>query len=222
MVSLVLAAAVSAASYIAPDAIDVAKLLPPPPADGSPAGLADLETVRQLQADRTPEQAACATRVADQTVFTFAAPVLGAWFAEEHLPRTAALFKVITDEGYAVTLQTKHLWTRDRPYIRDPGVQPVPRRSRSPSYPSGHSADAATWAVILAEAFPGHDEGFQRQVREAMWGRVLGGSHYPSDTQAGRILGEAIGREMLKSPAMQQAIEEIRREAAPFLQRKAA
>lgn len=101
-------------------------------------------------------------------------------------------------------------------------MQPVPRRSRSPSYPSGHAGDAATWAAILTAAFPEYGEALQQQVREAMWGRVLGGSHYPSDTQAGQVLGEAIGREMLKTPAMQEAIEEIRREAAPFLQRKAA
>jgi len=221
-VSLFAAAVPRGATFIAPDALDVGKLLPPPPADDSPAGLADLETVLRLQADRTPAQVARATRVVDQSVFTFAAPVLGAWFTAGNLPCTAALFKVITDEGYAVTLQTKHLWTRDRPYIRDLHVQPVPRRSRSPSYPSGHASDAATWAVILTELFPEHREAFQQQVREAMWGRVIGGSHFPTYTQAGRVLGEAIGREMLKSPAMQQAIEETRRETAPFLPRKAA
>lgn len=209
--------AAPAAVFIAEDALDLSQLIPPPPDDNSPAGRADLETVLQLQAERTPAHLARIERVARQTVFTFASPVLGAWFTAENLPRTDAHFKIITAESYAVTLQGKRFWTRPRPYLRDERVQPHPTRSRSQSYPSGHSSDAATWAEILSTLFPEHTAAFASQVRESMWGRVLGGSHYPTDTQAGQVVGQAIGRAMLATPAMQTALAEIRAELAPFL-----
>jgi acid phosphatase (class A) len=50
-----------------------------------------------------------------------------------------------------------------------------------------------------------------------MWCRVLGGAHYPSDTAAGEMLGEAIGKKMLESPDMQAALQTIREEIAPHL-----
>jgi acid phosphatase (class A) len=207
--------------FIAPDAIDIERLLPPPPADDSPAGRADLETVLQIQADRTPEQIARIERVARQTVFTFAAPVLGPWFTAENLPRTVKWFEVITAESYAVTLHAKNIWKRPRPYGRDERVQPHPTRSRSLSYPSGHASDAVTWAGILGTLFPEHREALALQVRESMWGRILGGSHFPSDAQAGQILGEVTVARMLQAPTMATALDEMRRECAPFLARSA-
>ncbi|MCX6937119.1 MAG: phosphatase PAP2 family protein [Verrucomicrobia bacterium] len=205
-----------AALFIEPTGIDVATVIPPAPEDDSPAGLADLETVLAIQADRTPGQLKRVERVANQTIFSFAQPELGPWFTPENLPVTAAFFKTLTQESYAVATTGKRLWTRPRPHLRDPHVKPHPRASRSASYPSGHSSDAATWAIILDELYPDHRDAFAAQVREVMWCRVLGGSHYPSDTTAGRILGEAIGREMLKSPAMKTALDEVRRELAPY------
>ena len=216
VVAFLSVAQLPAALFIEPTGIDVATVIPPAPADDSPAGLADLETVLAIQADRTPAQLKRVERVANQTIFSFSTPVLGPWFTAENLPKTAAFFKTITQESYAVATTGKRLWTRPRPHLRDPHVVPHPRASRSAAYPSGHSSDAATWAIILDELYPDHRDAFAAQVREVMWCRVLGGSHFPSDTTAGRILGEAIGREMLKSPAMKPALDEIRLELAPF------
>lgn len=213
---LLCVAPLPAARFIEPTGIDVSTVIPPAPADDSPAGLADLETVLAVQADRTPEQLKRVERVANQNIFTFAQPVLGPWFTAEKLPLTTAFFKTITQESYAVATTGKRLWTRPRPHLRDPHVKPHPRASRSAAYPSGHSSDAATWAIILDELYPDHRDAFAAQVREVMWCRVLGGSHFPSDTTAGRILGEAIGLEMLKSPAMKPALEEVRQELAPY------
>jgi len=197
--------------------IDVATILPPPPEDTSHAGRADLETVWQLQLDRTPERIAQAEAVAHQDIFSFAGDVLGPWFTAENLPRTQHIFAVITQESYAVAREVKRHWQRPRPYVRDEGIIPIPRRSRSTSYPSGHASDAATWAVILDAAFPDFVGSFEDAVRKTMWGRVLGGSHYPTDTQAGRDLGRFIGQLMLEHPNMRTALQTIRDETAPFL-----
>jgi acid phosphatase (class A) len=193
-------------------------LLPPPPADDSPAGRADLETVLQVQADRTPEQVKRAQRVASQTVTSFARPVLGEWFQSRDFPRTMTIFEQIDRERRTVVDdQVKRHWNRTRPYFRSSDVHPVVGRPKNTSYPSGHVSAAALWGTILAAAFPEKAADFQAQIHEVMWCRVLGGAHYPSDTAAGELLGEAIARAMLKSPAMQDALKTFREEMSPHL-----
>ena len=193
-------------------------LLPAPPADDSPAGRADLETVLQVQAERTPEQIKRAQRVASQTVTSFARPVLGEWFSSQDFPRTMAIFEEIDRERRTIVDdQVKRHWSRTRPYSRSSDVHPVVGRPKNTSYPSGHASAAALWGTIFAAAFPEKAAEFQQQIREVMWCRVLGGAHYPSDTAAGDLLGEAIAQAMLKSPAMQDALKTVREEISPHL-----
>lgn len=198
--------------FIDPLGFEFLSLLPDPPSDDSLAGRADLETVLQLQRDRGPEQLQRVERVANQTVFTFAAPILGERFNAESLPITAALFREVTQESYNVAKRAKSHWARPRPHLRDAAVKPAPRASRSASYPSGHASDAATWIVILETLFPERTGAFEDALREVMWCRVLGGSHYPTDTQAGAILGREIGARMLASPAMADSLASVREE----------
>jgi len=204
--------------FLPADCTALVELLPAPPANDSPAGRADLETLLQVQADRTPAQVKRAERVANQSVTSFARPVLGEWFRSKDFPKTMALFNEIGRESRAIIDdQVKRRWSRTRPYIYSAAVQPVVGRPDNTSYPSGHSAAAALWGTILAAAFPEKAEEFRVQIREAMWGRVLGGAHYPSDITAGEILGTAIANTMLKSPEMQAALETMRAEIAPHL-----
>ncbi len=212
-----LACAASAQEFLAPEQQDFTGVLPAPPDDASPAGLADLDTLLQLQAERTPAQAARAQRIVAQSEFTFGQAALGPWFTRENLPRTAAIFERINHENGAAVQAAKHAFHRPRPFQRDPRVVPVvPKPGDASSYPSGHSAGAAVWGAILAAAFPGDAPALQAQVHETMWCRELGGVHFPSDTEAGRLLGTEVARRLLASPAMAPALAEIRAEAAPF------
>lgn len=205
-------------NYLPSDCKALVALLPPPPADDSIAGLADLETVLQVQADRTSNQVQRAKQMANQTVFSFARPVLGDWLNVRDCPRTAAVFeKIERDRKSIVDDQLKRRWNRTRPYLRSSAVNPVVARPTNTSYPSGHSSAAALWATILSAAFPEKTDLFQKQVHDVMWSRVLGGVHYPSDTLAGNLIGEAIGKKMLESPEMSKALSAIREELAPHL-----
>ena len=215
---LALGSASEAQRFLPQDCTALAELLPAPPANDSPAGKADLQTVLQVQADRTPEQIKRAKRVASQSVTSFARPVLGEWFHSKDFPKTVAIFDEINRESQqTVDGKAKRQWHRQRPYIFSAAVHPVVGRPDNTSYPSGHSAAAALWGTILSAAFPDKAAEFKAQVHEAMWCRVLGGAHYPSDTAAGEMLGEAIGKKMLESPDMQAALQTIREEIAPHL-----
>lgn len=204
--------------FLPEDCTTLVNLLPAPPMDDSVVGRAELETLLQVQTDRTTNQVLRAKRVASQTVTSFARPVLGEWFHSRDFPRTMAIFEQIDRERrMIVDDQVKRHWNRTRPYLRSADVHPVVGRPNNTSYPSGHASAAALWGTIFAAAFPEKAAEFQQQIREAMWCRVLAGVHYPSDTVAGDILGEAIGRKMLESPEMQEALQTIRAEIRPYM-----
>lgn len=207
--------------FLPADCTDLVNLLPAPPADESIVGRAELETLLQIQADRTTNQVQRAKRVASQTVDSFAQPVLGEWFHVREFPRTMAIFEQIDRERRGIVDdQVKRHWNRTRPYLRSSEVHPVVGRPSNTSYPSGHASAAALWGTIFAAAFPEKASEFQQQIREALWCRVLAGVHYPSDTVAGELLGAAIGRKMLESPEMQEALKTIRAEIQPHLERE--
>lgn len=191
---------------------DLLASLPPPPVPGSPADRADLETVFQVQADRMPAQVARARRAADHSPFAMGALVFGPWFDADHLPHTAAVFLQVNRETLPLIKAAKARWARPRPFLRDPRLQPCVKAPSDGSYPSAHAASSAIWAAVLAAAFPEYENEFAAQVREIMWCRVIGGVHYPSDTQAGREFGAQWAQRFLTSPANRQMIEDIRSE----------
>jgi acid phosphatase (class A) len=208
--------------FIAPHAVDFRPLVPPPPEPDSIAARGEQELLRYLQDARTPDQVALARQYETMTVFALLAPVLGKWCTPENLPRTAAVFQQAYDETRPAIIAAKSNWERKRPYILDPALAPVVSRPDNTSYPSGHAYGSAIFAVLLAAALPEHAADWSRQAALVRWSRLVAGVHYPSDVAAGRIFGEAIAREMLKSPRLQKALGEVRAELKAYRQKKAA
>jgi membrane-associated phospholipid phosphatase len=210
----------SAAHFLAPDAIDVRALLPAPPASDSLVTRAELAVVLQFQAARTPEQAARCRQIENEDVFLFGSDVLGPWFNAAHLPQTAAFFARVREDFLPINRAAKAVYPRRRPPFADAGVKPCVEFADTGSYPSGHGIQSALWAGLLAEIFPDHAAGFAQRAEETRRFKLISGVHYPTDLVAGQVLGEAVAREMLKSPAVQKAVTELRAEGAPYLAKK--
>lgn len=208
--------------FVQPGAVDWKTVLPPPPAPGSIAALGDLETVLQVQAARTPADVAWAKLIEQDKVFADYSDVLGPWCDTQHLPQLAALLAEVTTDAKRVGDRMKDLYLRQRPPAVDPAVQPCVRIPPSNSYPSGHSLRAFVWAAVLADVFPDRSAELFTRAHRVVWGRVIGGVHFPSDTVAGRVAAAAIVDELRKSPAYRAEVEKCRAEAAPFLRKKAA
>jgi acid phosphatase (class A) len=205
--------------FLAPTAIDVKQVLAPPPALGSLASLADVEAVRMSQAWRSPEQVVWAQNVDKDEPFAFA-DVLGPWFTAESLPRCAKLLREAGDDANTICWKAKAMFSRPRPYQVDERIQPcVPRQSNS-SYPSGHSLNVFTRALVLGEVFPGQRAALLDRAHRAAWGRILGGVHFPTDDVAGRLLAEAIFQRMKESPEFQAEVLACRKESEGFTSSK--
>lgn len=196
--------------YLAAGKPDGIALLPPPPAPGSAEEAADLNEARAVFKARTPAELERARKDASLKFSVFARAI-GPSFDLSHLPKTQALMERVKKE-IAQTINTpKDHWKRKRPYQLDSSLvlgAPEP----SYSYPSGHSTRGTVYAGVLAELFPDKREAILQVGREIGWDRVLIGKHFFTDVFAGRMLGKAIVRELLASPAFQHDLAEAKAE----------
>ncbi len=206
LAALVLALAVRLpAAYLPPGTPDAIALLAPPPAAGSAEDKFDLEGTYTVYTSATPAEIALGKDENKLTIFHYA-PAIGAWFVPGKFPKTEALFKEVEAEAKAVTDNAKNHWKRPRPYHLDPVRFPHSIEHESPthySYPSGHSTRGTVFTLLLAELFPDKREAILAKGRETGWLRVQGGVHYPTDIYAGRVLGQELARDFLRSPEFQ-------------------
>lgn len=217
--SLAALAAPEAGRYVRTQDFDATRVIPTAPANDSLTTLADLVTVYQVQLRRTPEQVAIANYFAEDSVFKYNA-VIGEWFTAANLPRTAEIFLQVYADRFAISSAGKAVWNRPRPPLMDPRIKACVPLPASGSYPSGHSTQAYLWAGLLAEVFPEHRAALRERASLVAWSRVVGGVHYPSDIEAGRLLGDRLVAEFLKAPGMREALDTVRAEVAPFVTRK--
>jgi acid phosphatase (class A) len=197
--------------YLGADKPDGIALLAPPPAPGSAEEAADLASTRAVFKARTPSEQARAMKDASLSLFLFA-PAIGDFFQPGKLPKTEALFqKVKGSIGEAINTP-KNYWKRQRPYEMDRDLM-LGRPEKSFSYPSGHSARGTVYALLMAEVFPAQKDPILAVGRNIGWDRVLIGKHFPTDIYAGRVLGQAIFRELLASPAFERDLAEAKAEA---------
>ena len=202
--------------YLAKGQPDPIALLAPPPVAGSPEDAADLDTTFQAYSTATPAERARGIDEISLTIFHFA-PAIGPWFAPGKFPKTEALFKEVEAEAKAAISRGKKHWQRIRPYHVDPARFPnaIEHEERTDySYPSGHSTRATVFALLLAEIFPDKHDALLAISRDIGWHRVEGGVHYPTDIYAGRVLGQAMVRELMANPAFRSDLAEAKAELA--------
>jgi acid phosphatase (class A) len=198
------------APYLRPGHPEGVALLPPPPVPGSPEAMADLAEARAVFSGRTRAEEARAEKDDSLSLWLFT-PTIGPWFQPGKCPKTEALWHAVKKD-IAVAINTpKDHWKRLRPYQLDPHLNLGPPE-KSYGYPSGHSTRGTVYAAVLAELLPEKKEPILAIGRDIGWDRVLIGKHFPTDIYAGRVLGKAIVRELMASPAFQHDLAEAKAE----------
>jgi acid phosphatase (class A) len=201
--------------YLAPGEVDIIPLLPPPPALNSPAERRDLDYMLTVQNARTRAALARAEADAQVSIYRFA-DVLGPDFSKESLPVLDAFFVKVIREMAGPVNQGKDHWRRPRPFLRDAALMPPedmkegtanprPAGSTGPvtysfSYPSGHSSFGALVAILLAEMVPEKRAELFARGWEYGENRVVGGVHFQTDVDAGRIDAAVIAAAFMRHP----------------------
>lgn len=184
-------------NYITHEQLDLLKVLAPPSASDSATTRGEIEELLTIQQNNTPEQVAAAQADVQENVFRFA-NVFGPDFTAEKLPLAKAFFaKVAEDEGYIVD-PAKDVWKRLRPHKADSRIKPGITISNSGSYPSGHAAFAYLTAIVLAEMVPEKRAEIFTRAADFAHNRMVGGLHYRTDIEAGRIAGTLIAAQELR------------------------
>jgi acid phosphatase (class A) len=196
-----------------PDAI---ALLAPPPLPDSPEQAADMEEVRAVYHAATSNDIAIAYSEKNFSAFNFT-PAIGAFFQSNNLPKTALFFNRVQTDAAAITDNAKDFYKRPRPYVTDPSLANG-KLEKSFSYPSGHSTETMVLALVLADLFPDKHDAIIAEARSIGWHRVQIARHYPTDIYAGRVLAQAIVKQMEKNADFQKDFAEVKTEISVAMQ----
>jgi acid phosphatase (class A) len=199
-------------SYLKADKPDAIALLAPPPLADSPEQAAEMAEVRMVFHSASSNDVDAAYSEKKFSAFNFT-PAIGAFFQSNSLPKTAAFFERVQTDAAAITDAAKDFYQRPRPYVTDPTLANG-KLEKTFGYPSGHSTESMTLALVLAELFPDQHDAIIGEARSIGWHRVQIARHYPTDIYAGRVLAQAIVREMKKSDAFMKDFEQAKAEVA--------
>jgi acid phosphatase (class A) len=197
-------------------------LLPPPPAEGSPAEAADRAiNARILELRKTPrfELASLDNDLSFPAAAGTFSCALGMPISETHTPYLYQLLRrSLTDAGLA-TYAAKNHYDRTRPFVLNEQPNCASEREQEmlrgdPSYPSGHTSIGWAWALILASIAPDRADNILARGMAYGESRVFCNVHWPSDVAAGRIIGAAAVAVLNSNEAFMHDLAEARREVA--------
>jgi len=192
--------------------INLLLLSPPPPALDSDQMKTELGEILTIQVTRTKEMEARALADATENIWRFADVVDNPKFNAATLPKVAAFFDRITETEAAVVDPAKDVWKRPRPHLYSDLVKPVVPLSKSGSYPSGHATVGTLMGIELANMLPEKRAQIMARAWEFGHNRVVGGVHYPSDIEMGRITGTVIAQTISTHPDFKTDFEAAKAE----------
>ena len=178
--------------------INLVDLLKPPPALHSPEMQAELAEILNLQVTRSKAMEERAAADAEENIWRFSDAVNNPAFTKEKLPKFAAFFDRIVETEDAVTDPYKAVWKRPRPHLYSDLVKPCVPLSKSGSYPSGHTTLGTLMGIVLSDMLPEKRDIIMARAWEYGENRLIGGIHYESDIEAGRISGTVIAQVILE------------------------
>ncbi len=196
-------AAQAVSPYITHSTLDLAALLPPPPAAGSSQDAQDLDTLLDLQAHASAARRAQTLADSEEGFLDMFGPVLGARATEQALPKTLLLFDRVAASEEDVLGAVKPVFGRVRPWMAHPEVTPYAKHSTSPSHPSGHATRVTIDAILLSAMLPEQRAAIWARAQAYAQSRIIGGMHYPTDVEAGIKGGTVIAALLLEQPEFQ-------------------
>ena len=112
-------------------------------------------------------------------------------------------FKRLIKEAASITIRLKYKFNRPRPFQLGPvlGIDVTKYQSstaKTPAFPSGHTTQSVLVACVLSEKYPELKEKLMKVADKVSLSRVVGGHHYPSDIEYGKVLGKWLSGQLKK------------------------
>lgn len=204
-------------TYVAPDALDLARNLPAWPQPGSLASEADVQVILALQLRRTKADADDAQADSVTTMSDFTRALLGPAVTPASHPRLFALLSALHQDMRGVNRAANAAQGyRLRPVLFDPRIKPSLDMvgHGAASYPSARASSGQVWADVMALLVPERAAEAQAEAERIAWRRVVGGVHYPSDITASRHVAAAVKQALAASPRFQADLAAVKAELA--------
>ena len=175
---------------------DPARLpVPPPPASGSAGAQRDEQgSERATERRNLAQEREARYWNLEPTVRPWLANALNRWTYRRRSDPVAAArsYALVSVAMYDATVAAWHWKYRYR--RKRPSGEPLFPAGDLPSYPSEHAAIAGAAARVLTYAFPEHPASvYDGLAREAGRSRIVAGTSFPSDVEAGLDLGRRVG-----------------------------
>ena len=197
--------------------------LPPFPARGSAAEAYDIaawrEALKGADSPRWKQAIADHPVGLGQGVTQFQC-ALGVTLTVKNAPTLLKLMSTMQLDVHWAVEHAKAHFKRPRPFADTPDTPiclPVPKEKRSKvssAYPGGHSTLGMAWGLVLAELAPDRAGAVMARVHDYSQSRLVCGIHYPSDLEAGHMLGAALVARLRAEPAFRADLDAARAEVA--------
>ncbi|MBK1826382.1 phosphatase PAP2 family protein [Haloferula rosea] len=186
-----------------------------PPANSSARTRAELEFLVEQMEKREQHQEAINREILVEN-FRFGDHRYEDLITRKEFSKTGELLKLAYLDLTVVTFVFKQRFDRVRPSVLA-GRLEIPLSSSieipgHPAYPSGHATGAYGLAYLLQELNPDQAGRYLEDARRIGENREVAGVHFPSDTEAGRLLARQIVDGLLSNSSFVRLLEEARSE----------
>jgi acid phosphatase (class A) len=202
--------------------------IPEPPANSSEQTRAELNYLLRLQQQRTQADVESSLHMAgvfynirikpDDSLYNdyrknlfHIGRSIGTWFNPQDLPLTADLIANVWRDASYFIWGHKYKYLRIRPYAIEPALKNLENTNWA-AYPSGHAANSYINAYIYQEIAPEFGDVFLKDAYDMAHSREIIAVHYPSDSEASRILARQFVNRLFQNEKFLKDFENVKKE----------
>lgn len=202
--------------------------IPTPPANSSERTRVELNYLLRLQQQRTAADIESSLHMASiyynirikqedslynhfRTNLFYIGRSIGTWFNPQDLPLTADLIANVWRDASYFIWGYKYKFLRVRPYEIEPAINNLEDANWA-AYPSGHAANSYINAYIYQEIAPEFTDVFLKDAYDMAHSREIIGVHYPSDTEASRVLAHQLVNKLFQNKKFLKDFEKVKME----------
>jgi len=139
---------------------------------------------------------------------------------EEHgfeKPATLALMDLLRRSLRRPIFQLKWQHQRGRPWVCCKGLTTAfppgdPYFPAHAAYPAGHATLACVAAALMSKTVPALEKDYWQRAERVMENRIIGGFHWPSDNEGGRLLAAQLLPLLLAKDEVQKLLADLAKE----------